>query len=169
MKKKEAEEIAIDVSRVIMEYIEAILTDSVKVTGKITFVSEKVEGYSEKMCVILISVPEKEFFRPINSKIPSIHSGTFHTQILHDLIDHFLYSDGLKIGRFYSIKGMTGPNFEGLDAEGPTGNQIKINFSYIGSDLKKEVDSYNQAIDDYQREIEISEKKETSEVQGKVK
>lgn len=44
MKKKEAEEIAVKVSKVIMEYITNILTDSGKVEGTINFESARVDG-----------------------------------------------------------------------------------------------------------------------------
>ncbi len=160
MKKVEAEQIAPEVSRVIMEYITNILTDSVSVDGTIQFQSEKVEGYPEKMCEILISVPQKDFFRPINSKIPSVHSILFYTQILRDLTEHVLYSDTMSVGRFYSVKPFVGPYFNGLDATGPTGNRLKINFANIGTELSDAIDEYNEKFEAYKAE---QEEKDASE------
>jgi len=160
MKKKEAEEIAVKVSKVIMEYITNILTDNIKVEGEINFVSGKVDGYQEPMCVVVISVPEKPFYKPINSGIPSIHSIPFYTRVLEDLTDNFLYSEELSIGGFYSIKSMMGPTFQGIDAVSSSGNQIRINFSNIGTELNDAIDEYNRKISLYESKIKEEQEKE---------
>ena len=169
MKKKEAEEIAVNVSRVIMEYITNILTDNQKVEGTIDFVSGKVEGYQEKMCVVVISVPDKPFYKPINSGIPSTHSIPFYTRVLEDIADTCLYQDDLSISRFYSIKEMMGPVFKGIDAKSTFGNRIRINFSNIGTELNEAIDVYNKKIDLYESDIKKGNEKENFLESGKVK
>lgn len=169
MKKKEAEEIAVKVSKVIMEYITNILTDSGKVEGTINFESARVDGYQEKMCVVVISVPEKPFYKPINSGIPSIHSISFYKKILEDMIDTCLYSDQLSTSRFYSVKGMMGPTFQGVSAEGTLGNRLRINFTNIGTELNEAIAEYNKKIDVYESEIKKEEKAETPVESGKIR
>lgn len=169
MKKVEAEKIAVNVSRVIMEYITNILTDSQKVEGTIDFVSGKVDGYQERMCVVVISVPDKPFYKPINSGIPSIHSIPFYTKVLEDIADTCLYSNELSVGRFYSVMKMMGPTFQGVNAKSIFGNQIRINFSNIGTELNEAIAEYNRKIDLYESEIQKEEKKENSPESGKIR
>ena len=51
MKKQEAMELAIDKSRVMIEYLEQILSDD-NISGNMTFRSSKIEGEGEKMCTV---------------------------------------------------------------------------------------------------------------------
>ena len=162
MKKREAIEIAEKVSEVVMEYIEQILTDSVKVEGKIEFIPGRIEGYPEKMSLVIISVPEKGFYKEINSRIPEIHSIAFYSIILEDLIDHFLESESLGVGRFYHVHGMMGPSFHGLTAASASGNRIHINFPQIGTELNDSIKEYNRKVDLYESKIE-KEKENKSE------
>ena len=162
MKKKEAIEIATKVSKVIMEYIELILTDSIKVKGKIEFIPGRVEGYQEKMSMVIISVPEKNFHKEINSGIPAMHSIVFYTKILEDLVDYFLESESLCVGRFYHVNGMMGPSFHGLKADSISGNCIHINFPQIGTELNDAIGIYNSKIEEFKNKIN-EEKKKTNE------
>jgi len=169
MKKNEAETIAVNVSRVIMEYITNILTDRQKVEGTIDFVSGKVDGYQERMCVIDISVPDKPFSKAINSGIPSIHSTPFYTKVLEDIADTCLYSEELSASRFYSVKGMMGSTFQGIDAKGILGNRLRINFTSIGTELNEAIAEYNRKVDLYESEIKKEEEKGNSLESGKVR
>ncbi|MDE5587139.1 MAG: hypothetical protein K2I72_02060 [Bacilli bacterium] len=152
-----------------MEYITNILTDTVHVEGTIEFISDRVKGYQEPMCVIVISVPQKNFLRPINSKIPSVHSITFYTQILQDITENVLYSDNLWAGRFYSVKGTMNPSFQGLDTGSHSGNRLKISFSNIGTELSEAIDEYNEKFDAYKKTQEESKEVEDNSKKGKVK
>lgn len=159
MKKVEAQEIALKVSHVVMEYIDQILTDSIRVNGKIDFVLERVDGYKEPMCVFVISVPQREFNRRINSKIPNVHSDVFYMQLLNDLADSFLNSETIKIGTFYNINGIMGPTFHGIDVKSLSGNSIKINFRNIGTEIRPYIEEYNNRIWEYEEGLLINRKK----------
>lgn len=154
MKKREAELLALDRSRVLMEYIEQILSDSEgKGRGTIELFSDKVEGYQELMSIFVISVPERGFLKPINSGITSQQSEVFYEQVLKDLIENYLDSDTIELGNFYSMRG-TRKNFDGLMVTGINGNTLKINFNGI---------SNNETIDWYRKKIQEKEERKKQE------
>lgn len=64
MKKKDAQDLAIIRSNLIMEYITQILSDSNKLDAKMDFNFVKID--SEKMCVLDIYVPETKFEKHLN-------------------------------------------------------------------------------------------------------
>lgn len=155
MKKREAQERAPEVSRVVMEYIEQILTVSRnKSEGTIKFVSEKVEGKPEDMCVIAINVPDTGYRTRIDSGITAQQKDYFLEQVLKDLLDCFLEADTLGVGSFYSIRGMMGPSFFGVKAFSATGSSLKIDFGYTSSYLDEVIVKYNQRIENYRKSEE---------------
>ncbi len=155
MKKTEALEIAPKVSKVVMEYIEQILTDPQnKGEGTIRFISEKVEGKKEDMCVIAISVPDTGYKTRIDSGITAQQKDYFLEQVLNDLLDCFLEADTLGVGLFYKIRGMMGPNFFGVTAFSASGSSLKIDFGYTSRYLDAVIAEYNQRIECYKKSEE---------------
>lgn len=95
MKKQEAEVLAIDKSRVMIEYLEQILSDD-NISGNMIFSSNKVDGEKEKMCTVDIVLNNgKE--RHLNLGIPSIHSDVFTKQFTSDLVDRFAKDDTMGV------------------------------------------------------------------------
>ena len=158
MKKQEAEILAIDKSRVIIEYLEQILNDD-NISGNMIFSSNKVDGEKEKMCTVDIMLnngTEKHF----NLGIPNIHSDVFTKQFTSDLVDRFAKDDMMGVSPFFEIKSMHPTSRRGMDAisineeTGKINNHIKIDFYYKGQDFDSIMEEYNKKLKEAQKEIE---------------
>ena len=158
MKKQEAELIAIDESRVMIEYLEQILSDD-NISGNMTFRTSKVEGEDEKMCtvdIILSNGKEKH----LNLGIPSIHSDIFTRQFTSDLVERFAKDDIMGVSPYFEIKSMPPISRSGMDAmsineeTGKINNHIKIDFYYKGQDFDSIMEEYNKKLKEAQKEIE---------------
>ena len=148
MKKQEAESLAIDKSRVMIEYLEQILSDD-NISGNMIFSSNKVDGEKEKMCTVDIVLNNgKE--RHLNLGIPSIHSDVFTKQFTSDLVDRFAKDDTMGVSPFFEIKSMPTTSRRGMDAisineeTGKINNHIKIDFYSIGQDFSSIMKEYNE-------------------------
>ena len=158
MKKQEAIELAIDKSRVMIEYLEQILSDD-NILGNMTFRSSKVEGEDEKMCTVDIMLSNgKE--KHLNLGIPSIHSDIFTRQFTSDLVDRFAKDDIMGVSPYFDIKSMPPISRSGMDAisinkeTGNINNHIKIDFYYKGQDFDSIMEEYNKKLKEAQKEIE---------------
>ena len=158
MKKQEAELIAIDESRVMIEYLEQILSDD-NISGNMTFRTSKVEGEDEKMCTVDIMLSNgKE--KHLNLGIPSIHSDIFTRQFTSDLVDRFAKDDTMGVSPYFEIKSMPPISRSGMDAisinkeTGKINNHIKIDFYYKGQDFDSIMEEYNKKLKKAQKEIE---------------
>ena len=158
MKKQEAEVLAIDKSRVMIEYLEQILSDD-NISGNMIFSSNKVDGEKEKMCTVDIVLNNgKE--RHLNLGIPSIHSDVFTKQFTSDLVDRFAKDDTMGVSPFFEIKSMPTTSRRGMDAisineeTGKINNHIKIDFYSIGQDFYSIMEEYNEKLKEAQKEIE---------------
>ena len=135
--KIEAEKIAKERSKVIIEYIIQILTDPIKVNGIIEFDSAKINNLS--MCTLNIYVPEKNFERHLNLGITTDHAHILHNQFLTDLIDEFLESETINISQYYQTLSIP-RNFFFFLASNKKGSTVKI----IHITTLKAIDDYNQ-------------------------
>ena len=158
MKKQEAIELAIDKSRVMIEYLEQILSDD-NILGNMTFRSSKVEGEDEKMCTVDIMLSNgKE--KHLNLGIPSIHSDIFTRQFTSDLVERFAKDDIMGVSPYFEIKSMPPISRSGMDAisinkeTGKINNHIKIDFYYKGQDFDSIMEEYNKKLKEAQKEIE---------------
>lgn len=150
MKKVEAKELSITRSKVIMEYIDLILTDSKNHgKGKIEFFSSWVEGRPEEMSVATISVPDTGYLKTIDNGITAQQSIVFYERILDDLIDNFINSNKITLGRFYVIRGGMGKNFDGVTIHSSLGSSLDINFRNASSEMREKIEEYNQKLESY--------------------
>ena len=158
MKKQEALGLAVDKSRVMIEYLEQILEDG-NILGNMTFNSIKVDGEREKMCTVDI-VLNNSTERHLNLGIPSIHSDVFTKQFTSDLVDRFAKDDTMGVSQFFKIKSMPPTSRRGMDAisineeTGKINNHIKIDFYSIGQDFYSIMEEYNEKLKEAQKEIE---------------
>lgn len=158
MKKQEAIGLAIDKSRVMIEYLEQILSDD-NISGNMTFRTSKVEGEDEKMCTVDIMLSNgKE--KHLNLGILSIHSDIFTRQFTSDLVDRFAKDDIMGVSPYFEIKSMPPISRSGMDAisinkeTGNINNHIKIDFYYKGQDFDSIMEEYNKKLKEAQKEIE---------------
>ena len=114
MKKQEAEALAIDKSRVMIEYLEQILSDD-NISGNMIFSSNKIDGEKEKMCTVDIMLNNGKA-RHLKLGIPSIHSDVFTKQFTSDLVDRFAKDDTMGVSQFSEIKSMPPTSRRGMDA-----------------------------------------------------
>ena len=158
MKKQEAEVLAIDKSRVMIEYLEQILSDD-NISGNMIFSSNKIDGEKEKMCTVDIMLNNgKE--KHLNLGIPSIHSDIFTRQFTSDLVERFAKEDIMGVSPYFEIKSMPPISRSGMDAisinkeTGKINNHIKIDFYYKGQDFDSIMEEYNKKLKEAQKEVE---------------
>ena len=162
MKKQEALGLAVDKSRVMIEYLEQILEDN-NILGKMTFNSSKVDGEREKMCSVDI-VLNNGTERHLNLGIPSIHSDVFTKQFTNDLVDRFAKDNIMGVTHFFEIKSMPPISRRGMDAisineeTGKINNYIKIDFYYGGQEFYSIMKEYNEKLKEAQKETEETKK-----------
>lgn len=162
MKKQEAQEIVIEKSRVMIEYLEKFLSDE-NITGTMTFRAEKIEDEPESMCTVDIML-NNEFERHFNLGIPSVHCDVFTRQFTRDLADTFAKEKTKGVTPFLEIKSMPPLNRKGMDAisvdeeTGKPNNHIKIDFYYGGQDFYAIMHEYNQKLNLTQEEMSQEQK-----------
>lgn len=158
MKKQEAEVLAIDKSRVMIEYLEQILSDD-NISGNMIFSSNKIDGEKEKMCTVDIML-NNNTEKHLNLGIPSVHSDVFTKQFTTDLVDRFAKDDTMGVSPFLEIKSMPPTSRRGMDAisinkeTGKINNHIKIDFYSVGQDFYSIMKEYNEKLKETQKEIE---------------
>lgn len=146
MKRIEAQAIAPERSRLIIEYITKILSDTEKVNASMNFSSAKIDN--QTMCTLDIYVPQRNFEKHLNLGITNDHDLILYEQLLTDLLDTFLEHETMGVSRYYSIKSMQ-DNFSGINAVNSIGSKIKINLNSSGADFNELMTKYNQRINDY--------------------
>ena len=162
MKKQEALGLAVDKSRVMIEYLEQILEDD-NILGNMTFNSIKVDGEREKMCTVDI-VLNNSTERHLNLGIPSIYSDIFTKQFTNDLVDRFAKDNIMGVTHFFEIKSMPPISRRGMDAisineeTGKINNYIKIDFYYGGQEFYSIMKEYNEKLKEAQKETEETKK-----------
>lgn len=147
MKKVEAQELAIEKSRFIIECITQILSDSVKVQGKMRFTSRKIEN--QNMCVLDFCVPQKNVDVHYNLGITSDHFLVLYDRLLNDLLDTFLEHESIGVTKYYSIKYFGGENFSGINAVNAIGSEIKIDFGAGGKEFMDLIALYTKRYDEF--------------------
>ena len=157
MKKQDAEVLAIDKSRVMIEYLEQILNDD-NILGNMIFSSNKIDGKKEKMCTVDIMLSNgKE--KHLNLGIPSIHSDIFTKQFTSDLVERFAKDDTMGVSPFFEIKSMPPTSRRGMDAisidkeTGKINNHIKLDFYNKGENFDSIMKEYNEKLKEAQKEI----------------
>lgn len=126
MKKEEASRVSIEKSKIVIDTIIAILTDSVKINGKMEFGMAK-KG-NENLCTLDIAVPEKDYYRHWFMGITTDHISIFYKQILRDILDNFIGLEKISMSDFYTIKYGNGKNFSGIIMKNSIGSQLSLNF-----------------------------------------
>lgn len=154
MKKIEAQAIAPERSRLVIEYITKILSDIEKVNASMNFSSAKIDNHM--MCTLDIYVPQRNFEKHLNLGITSDHSLVLYEQILNDFIDIFLEHETIGITKHYIIKSMQG-NFSGIDAVNLIGSKIKINFNTTNPDFMNIVSEYTRKYDEFDESLNNKE------------
>lgn len=147
MKKIEAQALAIEKSKLIIEYITQILSDKEIVNSKMNFSSANIDG--QRMCTLDIYVPEKNFEKHLNLEITTDHSMILYEQILNDFLDTFLENETMGVTKYYSVKSMS-ENFSGVKIINLIGSRIMVNFYYEFPDI---ISMYNEKYTEYEKTI----------------
>lgn len=145
MKKDEALLLAPQRTKLIIEYIEKILSDN-NIIGDMKFSAYKIDN--QMMCTLSIFVPEKDFEKHINLGIIADHCDILYAQLFKDLLKTFLEHETIGISRYFEIKYFDGENFTGITANSEN-SKLRINFIYTGQKFNEIVDEYNESINIY--------------------
>ena len=154
MKKIEAKALAPEKSKLVIEYITQILSDSEKVNSVMDFWYAKIDG--QNMCTLDIYVPERNFEKHLNLGITIDHSLVLYEQILNDFLDTFLEHQTMGVTRYYSIRSMQN-DFSGVDAVNRNGSRIKINFNTTDPDFMNIISEYTRRYNEFADSLENHE------------
>ena len=149
MKKEEAKTLSKERTKVIIEYITQILSDSKKVTSTMNFSKAKIGN--ETMCTLDIFVPESDFERHLNLGITFDHHLVLYKEVLDSLLDNFLDSDSVGVTKYFSTSGAR--YFSGVNAVNLNGSVIGINFNTISPDFMNLVMDYTKRYNEYEESL----------------
>ncbi|MDD6224137.1 MAG: hypothetical protein PUB18_03960 [bacterium] len=144
MKKVEAQALAPEKSKLVIEYICQILSDPEKVNAQMNFTSYK----REKMCTLDIYIPSRNVQKRLDLGISKEHSLVLYEQLLNDLLDTFAEHETIGVTKYYSLKSME-ENFSGINAVNSAGSKIKINLNSSGKDFMELISHYTQRYDEF--------------------
>lgn len=133
MNKEEASKISIEKTKVIIETIEAILTDSISVEAFMEFGSAKKE--KQYLCTLDIAVPKKNYFRYWFMGVPTNYSPIFYKQVLSAILDNFGGLEKVSLSDFCTGK-INGKKFSGVILENSIGTKISLNFKKKSKDFE---------------------------------
>lgn len=154
MKKIEAKALAPEKSKLVIEYITQILSDSEKMNSTMDFWYAKIDG--QNMCTLDIYVPERNFEKHLNLGITIDHELVLYEQLLNDFLDTFLENETMGVTRYYSIKSMQN-DFSGVDAVNLNGSRIKINFNTTNPDFMDIVSDYTRRYNEFAESLKNQE------------
>ena len=141
---------AFKASNYVMETIEQLLSYPEKINSKINFTYAKING--KDMCTFNIFCPKLEIKDYINTGVPLEYSDLLHGQIFNDLLDKFLESETVMVGRYYTRIyefHLNNEDVHGMDYKNFNGSCITLNFDYRGEDFKNIVAGYRNRINEY--------------------
>lgn len=151
MKKEEARNVSLEKSKVVIDTIVAILTDSVQVDGKMEFGIDKKEN--KNVCTLDIAVPEKGYFRNWFMGVTSNHISIFYKQILSDILDNFIGLEKMSVSNFYTLKYSNGKNFEGITFKNSIGSKLSLNFIAKDKDFDELISFFEKGKIEKEQEI----------------
>lgn len=148
MKKIEAQALAIEKSKLVIESITQILSNNEIVNSKMNFSSAKIDG--KNMCTLDIYIPEKNYEKHLNLGITTDYSMILYKQILNDFLDTFLENESMGVTKYYSVKSML-ENFSGVKIVNLIGSKIMVNFYYEFPDI---ISMYNNRYIEFEKSLE---------------
>lgn len=144
MKKEEALLLAPQRTKLVIEYIEKILSDN-NITGDMKFSAYKIDN--QMMCTLSIFVPENDFEKHINLGITADHCDILYAQLFKDLLKTFLEHETIGISRYFDEE-----NFAGITANSEN-SKLRMNFIYTGQKFNEIAKEYNESINIYVGQI----------------
>ena len=137
MKKIEAKALAPEKSKLVIEYITQILSDSEKVNSVMDFWYAKIDG--QNMCTMDIYVPFRNFEKHLNLGITSDHYNVLCKEFLDRVITTFLPHETIGATRFYQFR--SNSIFDGVSIVNSIGSEIKVNMYGVDRSISNE---YNE-------------------------
>lgn len=143
MEKEEAKEIALEKSKLLLEYIEQFMSDN-SVVGHISIVSGNDLDSKEAMCYIEIML-NNGFERVIKTDITAQQSDVLSEQILIDIAERYACDEDVFISKFYTVKSNR-ESMHGISIGNNKGCYIRLNFLCRGIDFDKVVEKYSMQL-----------------------
>lgn len=147
MKKTEAQIIAPEKSRVLLEYIDQFMSYD-NVTGKILIDYDKDPDTKQPMCYFEILIDDG-FERHLKTNITLDQSDVLNEQVLVDIAERYACDKEVSISGFYTINGMRN-SMHGIEIKNNRGSRIHLNFLCRGMNFDKVVESYSRALTELQ-------------------
>ena len=154
MKKIEAQMIAPEKSKLLLEYIGQFMSYD-GVTGKILIDYDKDPETRQNMCYMEIMLDDG-FERHFKTDITLDQSDVLSEQILTDIACTYASDDEVSISGYYSINSMHS-SMHGIEIKNNKGSRILVDFLCRGMNFDKVVESYsNKIIEEQSRNKGIS-------------
>ncbi len=151
MKKVEAQIIAPERSKLLLEYIEQFMSyDNVR--GEILIDSDKDPETKERMCYMEI-LTDDGFERHYNTDITAQQSDVLNEQILIDLAERYAQDKDVDITRYFTINSTNG-SIHGIRIKNHKGSNILLNFACRGLEFDKVVANYSKKLSDERNKVQ---------------
>lgn len=132
----------------IIEYIEQILSDEMKIKSNIEINREIIDG--KKTLVLDIYVPMRNYERHFNLDILEEDEIELLRYLMDNLIEKFMTHSYIGISKYYDIHSAFDENsFYGIEVTNINGSYIKLSFSSNKKEFREIVAEYDNKIDEY--------------------
>ena len=153
MKKVEAQIIAPEKSKLLLEYIDQFMSYG-NVRGEILINSDKDPETKERMCYMEILIDDG-FERHYNTDITAQQSDVLNEQILIDIAERYAQDKDVDITRYFTLNSMDG-SIHGIRISNHKGSNILLNFLCRGLEFDKVVESYSKKLSEERNKIQRS-------------
>ena len=152
MEKCEAQMIAPEKSRELLDYIEQFMSYE-GVSGSIVIDSDKDPETNELMCNIKIRI-YGGFERDLKTEITAQQSDVLSEQILVDIAEKYARDNEVVVSRFFTVRSMDHSMY-GINIMNHKGSRISLDFQCRGLEFDKVVASYSRTLTREQNKIHM--------------
>lgn len=150
MRKEEAEIVAKEKAKLMIEYLEQFLSDDKKVNGRMEFTSD---NSMLAVDIVLRSEGVRIFEKHFNLGFSSVYADLFTEELSRILLETFMPSEDFGVGEYARIKGMGSMDKDGFEVFNSKGSEIAIEFHSKNDRFNDIMRAHNQTIATFRNEI----------------
>lgn len=152
MRREEAEVVAKEKARIMVDYLEQFLSDDKKVHGYMEFGSD-----NSMLCVDMLikSNGEKVYGGHYSLGFSSVYADLLTEELSRILLEEFMPSDHFGVSDYARIRGMGSMDQDGFYVMNDKGSKINIEFHSRNERFNDIMHKHNQAIQAYRNEVRL--------------
>ena len=150
MRREEAEVVAKEKAKLMIEYLEQFLSDEKIVNGIMEFTSDNSMAVVD---VVLKSSGVKIFEKHLNLGFSSVYADLLTEEISRILLETFMPSDHFGVSDYARIRGMGSMDKDGFEVFNSRGSEIAIEFHSKNDRFNDIMRAHNQTIGAFRNEV----------------